>query len=368
MGNLIVANGKLRLQKTNQEVMINPGQYEAFSKQKEIFDRFVPHWSQAGFSFSFKEMGVRERTNEYPQERLAQDARFYTGQEVPKYQRINYQENYFYIDLARADLGSAYQLTWQPKSKNAPATYVSIANDRGVFQADILHEVGHALGLAHEHQRADRHLYVEPIDEIQYQKDLQEGQQIGRQTVNESVPFGPYDPHSIMHYPAVFKLKQNGQYIGGSGDARQFPQRLSEGDLYTARFLYNESRILECLEKMNSSLALQYGDKDRREDPERECQVARQLFLLSINGSVIERTFSVVRNQYIQLLNLGLNIAAQDIALYQWAKSNNDMERQLQQQRVSVATNRNLLLSTRNRQGSEVDEQSENNKKRCIVM
>lgn len=69
----------------------------------------------------------------------------------------------------------------------------------------FVHELGHTLGLMHEHQRADS-----PVTSP------------GQETAG--APLGPYDPHSIMNY---FSTPTNG-----------LPYELSFGDIWTIQFLY----------------------------------------------------------------------------------------------------------------------------------
>jgi astacin (peptidase family M12A) len=61
----------------------------------------------------------------------------------------------------------------------------------------IAHEIGHTLGLIHEHERADRELYVDILKEnIKSEKHYEENfQDLG------IAGDGPYDFASIMHYP-----------------------------------------------------------------------------------------------------------------------------------------------------------------------
>lgn len=59
----------------------------------------------------------------------------------------------------------------------------------------VQHEIGHALGLMHEHQRSDRDQYVT----VDY-SNVQPGTEAAFSVVSTSQNVGPYDFSSIMHY------------------------------------------------------------------------------------------------------------------------------------------------------------------------
>jgi hypothetical protein len=64
----------------------------------------------------------------------------------------------------------------------------------------VVHEIMHALGFGHEHQRADRDSFVRLHPECVTAENLAAFQSQVYQTI-QSVPYGPYDFASIMHYP-----------------------------------------------------------------------------------------------------------------------------------------------------------------------
>ena len=76
-----------------------------------------------------------------------------------------------------------------------------------IFQLPtIIHELGHTIGLYHEHTRTDRDKYVEIKKENIKHKDLKKQFEIQteKHRIEDRVP---YDYKSIMHYGAYVSLK-----------------------------------------------------------------------------------------------------------------------------------------------------------------
>lgn len=69
----------------------------------------------------------------------------------------------------------------------------------------MIHEIGHALGLLHEHTRSDRDQYVK----IHWDR-INEDMQINFEVMDGSILLGEYDFGSIMHYGEYF-FSNNGQ-------------------------------------------------------------------------------------------------------------------------------------------------------------
>ena len=90
----------------------------------------------------------------------------------------------------------------------------------------IAHEIGHALGLFHEHQRHDRDVYVEILEEnIDRKKSNFKKKKLGR-----AIPVGEYDPHSIMHYPiGAFKKDSEPCEVGNLDGCTILPRSTLQG-------------------------------------------------------------------------------------------------------------------------------------------
>jgi astacin (peptidase family M12A) len=71
--------------------------------------------------------------------------------------------------------------------------------------SDVIHEIGHAVGLIHEHKRRDRDLFVEVREE-----NIQSNLEHNFEKREDSVNLTDYDRQSIMHYAST-DLSANGQ-------------------------------------------------------------------------------------------------------------------------------------------------------------
>lgn len=65
----------------------------------------------------------------------------------------------------------------------------------GFDTGSIIHEIGHAVGFYHEHQRPDRDQFVQILE-----GNIEEGKEHNFEIRQTGVTLGPYDYGSIMHY------------------------------------------------------------------------------------------------------------------------------------------------------------------------
>lgn len=108
----------------------------------------------------------------------------------------------------------------------------------------ITHEVGHSLGLAHEHQRSDRELFViiHTSNIKNYNHDSSIRAQFAISLTDRNLT--AYDYDSIMHYGNTpFSKDIHRETITAVNDIRLLnpsqKSRLSELDVYAVNFLYS---------------------------------------------------------------------------------------------------------------------------------
>ncbi len=114
---------------------------------------------------------------------------------------------------------------------NMGAQHVNLFNSENA--GITIHEVGHALGLNHEHQRHDRDRYINVHPENMDPKF--------RWAIMDKIwnDYGPYDYKSIMHYSHdAFSI--NGRPTITSKNGQSFGQRsyISPGDVMSVRKIY----------------------------------------------------------------------------------------------------------------------------------
>lgn len=114
----------------------------------------------------------------------------------------------------------------------------------------IIHEIGHAIGLFHEHTRSDRDNYISIAWE-----NITTGREFNFDIMDVGVePIGEYDFDSIMHYGRSYFSKTGGATITTSNN-EVIGQRtaLSEGDLEAVNLMYATDLSLASSTVVNQS-------------------------------------------------------------------------------------------------------------------
>jgi len=112
----------------------------------------------------------------------------------------------------------------------------------GCGTPQVIHEIGHTVGLLHEHTRSDRDQYIQ----INW-TNIPAAWQSQFQNANPSQDVGTYDFCSIMHYPATADSYNNGHlpvFQETNSCPACMPGRatvLSSGDVVAVNFLYPAS-------------------------------------------------------------------------------------------------------------------------------
>ena len=102
---------------------------------------------------------------------------------------------------------------------------------------NVIHEIGHVVGLWHEQCRDDRDTYVQILKE-----NIISGYERNFERIRDSLRLGRYDYDSVMHYPSNAFSKTNLLTIQAPVAIGQ-RRKLSDGDIAAVHQLYTNKTV-----------------------------------------------------------------------------------------------------------------------------
>ncbi|MBY0369567.1 hypothetical protein K2X33_02700 [bacterium] len=146
-----------------------------------------------------------------------------------------------------------------PQGNRGGRATLTIKNDN---QHAFLHEMGHIIGLGHEHQRSDRDRYVKIADYT----NLPENTRGWYGIIYGQREYGSYDLQSVMHYGTEYTFNEKTKesvpsILLISGQSIGFNQQLSGGDISAVRTMYTPPPSVVPAKPLN------YASSDRYVQP-----------------------------------------------------------------------------------------------------
>jgi hypothetical protein len=112
----------------------------------------------------------------------------------------------------------------------------------GFNTGSVIHEIGHAFGYQHEHQRPDRDQFVTVNTD-----NIEEGKE-SNFSIRSGVVLGPYDYGSIMHYPRDGFAEGGDTIVPPDGVSIGQRERLSERDVFGICLMYGAPHFVAAFE------------------------------------------------------------------------------------------------------------------------